>query len=253
MTTQMHLAAQYLAAAGISFLEKKEDDSHTNLGFSINDGNLSTHPLTDNGDTLALNYHRFTLEWNSKNSKSSLSLDKTTHAEILKWIRATAEEANVNIPYQYSFHYDLPYQAIESDFKFELTNTDNLKTLTHFRTLAQDSIKNFLEKNQLESDIRIWPHHFDTGAFVVLDNISGLSIGLGLAIPDSMVNNYYLYISGYYGHNSIDTSGFSPLSHGKWSNEGFKGAVLSISGIDQKQAITFFDQALFQYKKDEYS
>ena len=30
MEKQIHLAAQYLAAAGISFLEKEPDDSHTN-------------------------------------------------------------------------------------------------------------------------------------------------------------------------------------------------------------------------------
>ena len=46
MEKQMHLAAQYLAAAGISFLEKKDDDSHTNLGFSIKDQCLYTHTLS---------------------------------------------------------------------------------------------------------------------------------------------------------------------------------------------------------------
>ena len=40
MKEQIHLAAQYLAAAGISFLEKRDDDSHTNLGFNIEKGTL---------------------------------------------------------------------------------------------------------------------------------------------------------------------------------------------------------------------
>jgi hypothetical protein len=34
MKDQLHIAAQYLAAANMSFLEKKADDSHTNLGFN---------------------------------------------------------------------------------------------------------------------------------------------------------------------------------------------------------------------------
>ncbi len=247
MTTQMHLAAQYLAAAGISFLEKKEDDSHTNLGFSVNDGNLSTHPLNDNGDTLSLNYHRFTLEWNSKNSKSSLRLDNTTHAEILKWIKTTAEEANIKKPYRYSLHYDLPYEAITNDFEFKLTDSNTLKQLTSFRILAQNTLETFLKDHKLESDIRIWPHHFDTGAFVVLNGESGLSIGLGMAIPDSMIKDYYLYITGYHGHDGVDTSGFNSLTHGKWYNESFKGAILPISGIDQANGVLFFNEALSAY------
>ena len=35
MDKMMYLLAQYLAAAGISLLEKEQDDCHTNLGFSI--------------------------------------------------------------------------------------------------------------------------------------------------------------------------------------------------------------------------
>ena len=41
----MHIAAQYLAAAGISILEKQPDDSHTNVGFSVEDRTLFTRPL----------------------------------------------------------------------------------------------------------------------------------------------------------------------------------------------------------------
>lgn len=249
MTTQMHLAAQYLAAAGISFLEKKEDDSHTNLGFSINEGNMSTHPLNDNGDTLSLNYRRFTLEWNSKNSKSSLRLDKTTHTEVMKWIQITAEEANIKKPFAYRFHYNLPYDEITSDFEFKLTDTNRLKELTHIRTLAQVTLETFLENHELESDIRIWPHHFDTGAFTMLDNDSGISIGLGLAIPDAIVNDYYFYISGYRGHDGVDTSDFNSLTHGKWCNDGFKGAILPVAGLDEVVALNFFDEAKYEFKK----
>ena len=39
----MHLTAQYLAAAGISFVAKKDDDSHTNVGFSIEKTCIETH------------------------------------------------------------------------------------------------------------------------------------------------------------------------------------------------------------------
>ena len=50
----MHIAAQYLAAAGISFLEKQPDDSHTNVGFSVEDRTLFSRSLLSSGITLQL-------------------------------------------------------------------------------------------------------------------------------------------------------------------------------------------------------
>ncbi len=249
MTTQMHLAAQYLAAAAISFLEKKEDDSHTNLGFSATEGSMSTHPLNKEGDTLSLNYQRFTLEWNSKNSKSSLRLDGTTHSEILKWVGKTAVAANIEKQYKYDLHYDLPYATITNDFTFKLHDVGRLRELTNFRILAQLTLETFLENQQLKSDIRTWPHHFDTGAFVSLNDNSELTIGLGLAIPDTMIDDYYFYMSAYKGHDGLDTSNLSSLTNGKWYNEGFKGAVLPVTGIDEITASIFFEEALTAYKK----
>lgn len=40
----MHLASQYLAAAAISFVPKKDDDSHTNLGWSNEKNNWKPTP-----------------------------------------------------------------------------------------------------------------------------------------------------------------------------------------------------------------
>ncbi|MEW7290372.1 hypothetical protein [Aquimarina sp. 2304DJ70-9] len=249
MTTQMHLAAQYLAAAGISFVEKKEDDSHTNLGFSTSEKSMFTHPLDKEGHTLSLNYQHFTLEWNSKSSKKSLRLDGTTHSEILKWIHERAVEATLEKPFQYDLHYELPYTTITDDFTFKLHDVARLRELTNFRILAQLTLETFLENQQLKSGIRTWPHHFDTGAFVSLDDNSGLTIGLGLAIPDTMIDDYYFYMSAYKGHDGLDTSNLSSLTNGKWYNEGFKGAVLPVTGIDEITASTFFEEALAAYKK----
>jgi hypothetical protein len=52
MEKQMHLASQYLAAAGLSFVKKQDDDSHTNLGFNTEKGIMYTRALSDNGDQL---------------------------------------------------------------------------------------------------------------------------------------------------------------------------------------------------------
>lgn len=247
MTTQMHLAAQYLAAAGISFLEKKNDDSHTNLGFSIEKGTLYTRALNLSKDLLSLNYNLFTLEWNSHNLTKTLQLDGTSHAEVLQWIRRMAKDSDINTPYIYALHYELPY-TITDDYIYTLKDLSKLQKLVAFRKLSKSTIQEFLQNNQLNSEIRIWPHHFDTGAFASLEDESDLAIGLGLAIPDTMCDDYYFYIGGYQGHDDLDTSGFKPLTTGKWYNEGFKGAILPISGVNKTTAIAFFEEAFTVYK-----
>ncbi|MEM6380925.1 MAG: hypothetical protein AAF705_22325, partial [Bacteroidota bacterium] len=59
MVKTFHIAAQYLTTVAISFLEKKDDDSHTNLGWK--NGGLHTHPLSSANCTLTLDYSSFSL------------------------------------------------------------------------------------------------------------------------------------------------------------------------------------------------
>lgn len=244
MKKQMHLASQYLAAAGISFVEKKADDSHTNLGWSIEKQQLETHPLSKDGDVLALNYNTFSLEWNSPKNNASFMMDGKTHQQVLEWLTNTANSF-LNKKYTYDFHYELPY-SIDDSFTFN-RDASQLKELSNLRTLAQASLEKTLQETGLKSDIRIWPHHFDSGAYVSVT--SKLSIGFGLAIPDDLVNDHYFYISGYEGHNRLDTSEFDSLLLGEWKNEGFKGAVLPATKINEEQAIQFFTEAINIYKK----
>ncbi|MGY3795575.1 hypothetical protein [uncultured Aquimarina sp.] len=247
MTAQLHLAAQYLAAAGISFVDKKEDDSHTNLGFSIEKRSLITRNLDKKPITLSLNYQTFGLEWNDNESIAIFLLDGKTHNQVLEWINSMASKSKLSKSYIYDLHYELPYQ-ITDDYIFKLEDADNLQKLKEQRILANTIIEEFLNTNNLEAEIRIWPHHFDTGAFVPSINASGISIGLGMAIPDTMIDDYYFYISGYHGHDGVDTSDFKKLSIGTWKNNGFKGAVLPITGIEKEQGINFLNEALTAYK-----
>lgn len=243
----MYLLVQYLAAAGISFLQKKDDDSHTNLGFSIEDGSLYTRPLNKNGDTLSVSYRKFELYWNSKNLSVPLYLDGISHSEVLEWIKRMASKADLKSPYTYSFHYEFPYELDES-YIFRLLDTHSLKELLTLRISAQLILEKFLIDHNLTSEIRIWPHHFDTGAYAYYNDSNGRAVGLGLAVPDSVCEDHYFYISGYQGHDGISTSAFKPLSLGTWGVNGFNGAVLPASGIEIRQGTSFFAEAFSNYK-----
>lgn len=240
----MYLAAQYLAAAGISFVKKEEDDSHTNLGFSMLKTSMETHPLSENGDVLSLNYKNFSLNWHAENSSTSFPLDGATHEAVLSWLKETSKTF-LNKSYAYGFHYDLPYK-ITDDFKFKLVDANRLAELLQLRILAQSTLEQTLKEGNLESPIRVWPHHFDTGAYAGLHK--NIAIGFGLAVPDTLCKDHYFYISGYKGHDALNTEGFSPFSNGEWKNDGFKGAILPATTIDKSKAVLFFKEAIQNYK-----
>ncbi len=244
---QFHLASQYLAMAGKSFLEHKEDDSHTNLGFSVAKKGLFTWPLDDTGIQLALNYSTFALEWKSA-TPQFLSLKGKTHKEVMEWLKIMAQSSHFTRSYKYDLHYKLPYQMGKKD-TFELTSANEVQELIRIRALAQNVLTTFLKEQNLKSEVRVWPHHFDTGAFAHLHDGSGKSVGLGLAIPDGMVDDFYFYISGYRGNTALRTWAFQPLSNGKWHNNGFKGGVLPASNITEEIGMQFFRDALRAYKK----
>ncbi len=240
----MHLASQYLAAAAISFLEKKADDSHTNLGFNILDSSLETHVLSEDGDQLCLNYKTFSLVWKSKKENTSFKLDGKSHYEILNWLKETSIKKLVK-NYNYNFHYDLPY-TIDNSFTYTIKSSKDLEELIKLRTLIQLSLEEINKIYNKKAAIRIWPHHFDTAIYnALLDN--DISFGLGLAIPDNVYKDHYFYISGYRENVAIDTSSFKSLKNGIWKNEGFKGAILPQTNLKVNDVVLFFKEAINHY------
>ncbi|WP_158974828.1 hypothetical protein [Cellulophaga sp. L1A9] len=249
MTNQIHIAAQYLATAGINFLDKKADDSHTNLGFNTEKGSLETWPLNDNGYRIALDYQNFSLSWlRNEEQLGVIFLDGKTHKEIVTWIQHVTEVLERNATYTYALHYDLPYEKITADFTFKKPAQEELNSLVKLRTIAQNSLEAVVKELNLDTTIRIWPHHFDSGGFITLDKPENVSVGFGMAIPDTLVDDFYLYTSGYSGHDGISTEEFKKLSLGNWKNEGFKGAINPMKDLDEQKAGAFFKETILTYK-----
>jgi hypothetical protein len=132
--------------------------------------------------------------------------------------------------------------------KFKLLNFGNIQELLHLRILAQFALERILNDYKLKGSIRVWPHHFDTGVFTNLKHGSGISVGFGLAIPDDICHEHYMYISGYKDNTIIETSGLNNLSNGEWKNDEFKGAILPTKNIVEPDAVDFFRQAINNFK-----
>lgn len=251
MVETMHKAAQYLAMAGKTYLSEKSDDSHTNLEWLPKKKSLVSRDLNDHGIRLAINYKRYALEILTDDELlDDVSLTGESHEFLLNWIDEGLKRYGLKPDYKFELHYILPYSnGLNKDFQFPAPNADKLQVLIDQRNLCDEALRNVLSERKDATEIRIWPHHFDTGALIEVDeDNTGLikSIGLGLSIPDNMINGFYLYASPWWKGEELDLSRMDEdaLSSGEWHNTDWKGATLTTTDITVEEATVFFQEAI---------
>ncbi len=242
--TEIHKIIQYLAAACNSFLVNKKDDSHTSLKSLIGCGCLTTRPLNNNGDVLAFSYSSFTIEWwIGDTGKIKFPLEGKMHKEVLDWITARAKENGIEKPFIYKMHYDLPYEVITDDYIFHLENKTRLGEIMHYRIMAHIALEDTIRELTSHSEIRVWPHHFDIASLYTFNKGKRHTIGLGMAIPDDVSSNFYLYTRGYAGEKPVKIANTNKLDSGYW-NPDFNGAVLELNDNSTiESCYHFFSQA----------
>ncbi|MEM7379667.1 MAG: hypothetical protein AAF361_00560 [Bacteroidota bacterium] len=245
---EVHIAAQYLATTAKSFITPKDDDSHTNLGFNSAEGTLETWPLDEQGLKLKFEYEKFSFCLVSeKGDLISYELDGKSHGEVVDWLAKAFSGLGLPQAYSYDLHYSLPYETLNTVSKHIKPAERHLMELVRLRTIAHQAMEGLVRNHKLDTTIRIWPHHFDSGGYVLTQSSAVSGIGFGMAVPDTLIDDFYLYCSGYQGHQGLDTSSFTPLSLGKWLNEGFKGATLPMSSMDHEKTTSFFEEAIRAY------
>ncbi len=245
MLEQVHKASQYLATFGISFADKQPDDSHTNLAW--NDDNKSLISRKVNGIQLGLNVPKFRLEWIEEGEVvERFPLADQIHGDIVDWIIANAESALMNDAYEFELHYELPYGNWRDSLRYDLISKPALQELSNYLDKGNAACLDFLSENNLNSEVRVWPHHFDVGFYTEINKSKNIFLGGGQAIPDAIVDDMYFYATGWENGDSIDTTGFQELKKGNWYPE-LNGAGIPSTGISKKDAVTFFNEALEKF------
>ncbi len=251
MIKQLHIISQYLAAAGISFLEKKPDDSHYNLGWDSALQWLITNPFGKNNIQIAIGYKNFSLIILEDGKISGeRTLNGKIHQENLVWIEAELRRLGMEEQYHYNFHYDIGYGSLSNEYMFSISSLDELEGIANRMNVAQKTFETFLNANELKSPIRVWPHHFDLGIYAQLDD--SLYMGGGLAIPDTIENDQYYYATGWLNGSAMDVKEFSELPVGRWGTNGFKGASYASTGVIEDRALLFLNSAVDRFKKSAH-
>lgn len=249
----LHQICQVLAKAGRSFVPKQDDDSHSNLYFDALAQRIHTHPFGDLPRTLAFNLYGNTFEWVDTRQRASL---------IIKLAGQTIEQLERTIAGQL-LETGLDEKAFLEPLHFDIPEYDHPKTFLpiaeeavgewrYYRRMANQvgtALLGFLQK---EGQPRIWPHHFDTGTYCIVDDYMG--IGYGLAMQDEMVGAPYFYLAGYPQKGEVDYDQKPSLTNGRWQlGEHFKGAVLPLSALpgkgSMKMILQFVREATEWYLK----
>ncbi len=233
MDQQIHQLAQTIAKFNRSYALKKADDSHTNMAFDPIGMRMLGRWVESSGEPiiLALNLADFKFEIFSK------SWQKLHSIELNGKTQPQAEEAIIScLPglgldaqhFMAPLHYEIPEYAF-ANAPYSPWKDSDLAIWAAHRSMANDACQWLLNHLQTAGEIRIWPHHFDTGIYV--EPTPKVGLGFGLAMQDSLVETPYFYFSGYglNGHK-IDYGSTKTLTHGYWiKTESFKSAILELS------------------------
>lgn len=245
----MHQAAQYIAAVGKSYLEKIPNDSHTNMRWDSASQAMVGRPLDEAKEiSLALNYSSYSLEFVDTNVDvlASLYLGGSRHDAILFWIQEQADLHGIEGDFDFDLHYELPYPAMEMDMVFPEEDSNELQRLADLRSTVQNALSIVLNPIAAAQEIRVWPHHYDIGSMIITgveDNVLLSSIGVGMALPDPMVDDLYLYTSAW-RRDGADLDNMPKLTQGIWRNPDWNGATLPASELSEAEMVTFFQETI---------
>jgi hypothetical protein len=251
---QIHWLSQVLAKVNRAYVPEREDDSHTNLYFDAT-GTRILGQWIDGPEgkmILGLNLKSLTFQWldERQNILSELSVLNKNMQELEAGVSEYPGSLKMStVDISKALHFDFPDYKISKLNKGDLSD-EGFRSWIFYRDLANKASQDLLGYLQLESEICIWPHHFDTGIYSqVSDN---LGLGFGLAMKDALIGEAYFYMSGYRGEAPLEYQNLPTLSKGRWENGAqWKGAVLPIndlpdfSGEEAIQVIrVFIKQAL---------
>ena len=241
---QQHHAAQFLALIGHHLIPQQPDDSNTNMEY-ISDGELLLGNSLHNGMRAGLQLEELNIRLldNEHNVKKVIVLDGKSRRKVFDELKQSLSDLGVEVAgFKTELHYEIPAHQLDKGTAFSVGDKRYFIENTIYRHNAEVVLNEIANTNDHAEPVRVWPHHFDTGTFIAVSyNNKGevsQSIGIGWAIPDSMVNEPYYYLSFWSEKPIKSLKKFSPLDAGEWMMPDWNGAILKHTEIFKEQPST---------------
>ncbi|GAB4022561.1 hypothetical protein [Spirosoma koreense] len=239
----LHSLAQLIALTGMQWLPLLADDSQTNMAWNSHLNRLEgrTFVYKDQQVRLVINTKPLALCFVDDNDHVLVlfSPENRTPAEATAWWKHQMQTWGISEISGLNYQLDQDPVGPQAVYK-----PAGLAEWAKWRTIANTALQQLTEWSGRASEVRIWPHHFDTGVYYSQPGANGqekAAIWAGYAIADALCDEPYFYLSGYNSMQPIDFASAPAQSVGEWRNTpDWKGALLPISASNHTDAIALF-------------
>lgn len=256
---QLHHATQFVAMAGKAFLSHLDDDSHNNMFWDANHNAQVGRTIRGKQNfNVALLIKDFALAFidNDNEIVDHQPLDGMTMTQTMEWMKAKLEEQGKDINlYKWDLHYDIPVYPYDEQ-PYQKPADEVLSDIAAYRTNANAILGNIAMKFDGASEVRIWPHHYDTGIYIPYEkdddgkDTKGIFAGWNMA--DEHVDEPYYYIT-FFPYKQVKLHQLPALiSKGYWHTKAFLGVFMKstkLASIDNPkeqlhQCKEFFEEGV---------
>jgi len=249
---QLHHALQVPAALHASRYAPKEDQSET--AFSFRSGRFVSEGDPELRWRAALRIETLEVELEGPDGRpaGTVALGGRTLEHAYERFAASLEASVGPGPFR-RLEAELPDHDVARGAPFD-RDAAALHALRRLYADASAALDRLRPQLVRPSPTRVWPHHFD---IAVLDDFDGgighagqepRSVGVGMTPGDAGVPEPYLYVTPW---PYPPPEGLPELPEGRWSTEGWVGAVLTLTELARDDGArrddrvrTFLDAAL---------
>ncbi len=245
---QLHHAAQFAAATGISYLPAQPDDSHTNMEWVESLRALAGHviPAPQPFRTI-IQPADLSLSVVGEDGQivASTLLNGLTIDDAASWLRARiAERGADGDRLTLQRHFEIPHHDVDDGATFDTKNAAAFAQLDAWYFAGNRAMEYVRSSTKEASEVRCWPHHFDIATLIDLGE--GRTIGVGMEPGDQYYDEPYFYVN-MSPSPAAESATASLGGAGTWHTNEWVGAVLPGSRLGeepQEQVHAFLDSAI---------
>jgi hypothetical protein len=230
----LHHAAQLVAAVGRCLLSPRPDDGHTSLEWRAGARALAGQEVAGPRPwRAALGIDDLCLAVLVRDREAGrFALPGRTRAEAFAWLVGQAGGLGAPVGrLRLEVPYSIPEHPVGGGAPFTPGTVGSLAELARWVADGDALLRAFADTWLVASPVRLWPHHFDVGSMLPLDERrkDASSIGVGLSLGDEGIPEPYLYVTRWPG--PVGESLPDLPAGGRWHRAGWTGAVLTGSDI----------------------
>jgi hypothetical protein len=248
---QLHHAAQFGTAAGISFLEHRPDDSHTNLEWVPSLAGLVSRVIpAGKGFRIGVRPADLTLLIVTEKDQpiARYKLHGRTIVEATQWIREQLAPLGVD-PARYTLKrdYEIPAHPVAMGDSFDASERAQFEELAKWFSNGASILGSLARSIHDASEVRCWPHDFDIATLIPVAHER--TIGVGLEPGDSSYDEPYFYVNMRPYPSPAQVRSRPLWGRGIWHTGEWTGAVLTGSRLEgaslqEWQVREFIDSAV---------